>query len=271
MIPVILGLTDTLIGNIIFYSGGGAPSIVAGFLVFTTYSKEARKDYFTRCLSLKRMGLRWTFFTITLFLISIIISLYISTSVLGMELPGMKWLHIAISQPYIVPILLFFSIISGPLNEEFGWRGYALDRLLIRYGFTISSSILGFVWAIWHLPWYFTPGQLQYDLLQKSFLDAFIFIPYCIALSFIVSIVYINTNRSVLAGAFVHMMTNFITSQLLMPYTAETGGLIQYINIAVCCVVIIYAKNSKKFKNTTANVINNIKIDYERYSKGMTS
>ncbi len=109
------------------------------------------------------------------------------------------------------------------------------DRLLIRYGFTISSLFLGFIWAIWHLSWYFTPGQAQYDLLQKSFLDAFMFIPYCIALSFVVSVVYINTNRSILAGAFVHMMSNFITSQLLMPHVAEIGSVIRYVHIAVCC------------------------------------
>lgn len=268
MIPVILGLVGTTIGTIIFYSGGGAPpSVVALFLVYTTYSKQARKDYFTRCFSLKRMGLRWTLFTIILFLIVVTVGLSISTLVLEIELPGMEWLHIAISQSYMIPLLLFFSIISGPFNEEFGWRGYALDRLLIRYGFTISSLFLGFIWAIWHLPWYFTPGQAQYGLFQKSFLDAFMFIPYCIALSFVVSVVYINTNRSILAGAFVHMMSNFITSQLLMPYVAEIGSVIRYVHIAVCCLVIVYAKNSKRFKYTTANVINDIKMDCERFSK----
>lgn len=125
----------------------------------------------------KKMGLRWPLFTIALFLVIVTMGLFISTLKFKMDLAGMEWLHIAIPQPYLIPLLLFFSLISGALNEEFGRRGYALNRLLIRYGFTVSSLVLGFIWASRHLFWFFTPGQAQYDMLQKSLLDAFMFIP----------------------------------------------------------------------------------------------
>ena len=44
-IPVIFGLTGTGVGTFIFYFGGGAPSVVALFLVFLTYPKDKRADY----------------------------------------------------------------------------------------------------------------------------------------------------------------------------------------------------------------------------------
>jgi uncharacterized protein len=44
---------------------------------------------------------------------------------------------------------LWFVLAWG---EEIGWRGYALPRLVQRFGFLIASTILGLVWAVWHYP-----------------------------------------------------------------------------------------------------------------------
>lgn len=38
--------------------------------------------------------------------------------------------------------------VRGPVNEELRWRGYALDKMLIRYGFVKGSLMLGFVWGL---------------------------------------------------------------------------------------------------------------------------
>ena len=140
------------------------------------------------------------------------------------------------------------SLISGPLNEEFGWRGYALDKLLVRFGFFGASAILGFIWAIWHLAWYFTPGQAQYNLLQDSLFHAVMYIPSVMMLSCFVTFVYIKTKRSILAGALVPMLSNLIGSQLLSPYSIEIGVLIRYMKTAFFAIVILYALTSQKFK-----------------------
>lgn len=247
-LPVLFNFTGTTLSSVCFIAAGPAPSLLGLFFVFKTYDKDAKKDYFRRCFSFKRMGIKWFLFTVLFFVVIALVSLFIGVVILKYEMPQMLWINISIKQPYMIPILLFLSLNSGPVNEEFGFRGYALDKLLIRFGYAKSSLILGFIWGIWHLPWYFTPGQVQYELLQSSLFDAFMFIPATILLSFVVSFVYLNTNRSILAGALVHMMFNLITSQILYPYTTQMGITIRYVSMVFCSLVTIYSLFSKRFK-----------------------
>ena len=259
-IPVVFGFTDTGAGTFIFYFGGGAPSVVALFLVFLTYPKDKIKDYFRRCISFRQMGWKWPLITIAVFAVLSFVSIASGVGFLGYDMPAMDYIKAIAANPLNIFLVLLISLISGPLNEEFGWRGYALDRLLVRFGFLKGSFILGFIWAIWHLPWYFTPGQAQYNLMQDSVFHALMFIPSVMMLSVFVSFVYVKTNRSILAGALVHMFSNLIGSQLLSSYTTEISMLIRYVNMAFFLVVIVYAAFSHKFKEETAAVIESIKI-----------
>jgi membrane protease YdiL (CAAX protease family) len=174
-------------------------------------------------------------------------------------MPTMDFIRAIAANPLNIFLVILISLISGPLNEEFGWRGYALDRLLLKFGFIKGSIILGFIWAIWHLPWYFTPGQAQYNLMKDSVFHALMFIPSVMMLSVFVSFVYVKTKRSILAGALVHMFSNLIGSQLLSSYTTEISMLIRYTNMLFFLGVIIYAVCSKKFKTETSAVIENIR------------
>ncbi len=259
LIPVLLGITGTGLGTFIFYFGGGAPSVTALFLVCLTYPKDKKRDYFLRCFSVRRAGWKWPLITIVVFALLSAISIAVGVGILGFEMPTMDYIKAIAANPLNILLVLLLSLISGPLNEEFGWRGYALDRLLVRFGFLKGSLVLGFIWAIWHLPWYFTPGQAQYNLLQDSVFHALLFIPSVMMLSVFVSFVYVKTGRSILAGALVHMLSNLIGSQLLSSYTTQISMLIRYMNMAFFLGVIIYVVTSRKFKDETAAVIETIR------------
>lgn len=254
-IPVLFGFTGTGIGTFVFYFGGGAPSVTALFLVFLTYPKDKRKDYFRRCFSFRQAGWKWPLITVFVFSALSVLSLVIGAGLLKFDMPTMDYIKAIAANPLIIFLVILLSLISGPLNEEFGWRGYALDRLLVRFGFLKGSLILGFIWAIWHLPWFFTPGQAQYNLLKDSVFHALMFIPSVMMLSVFVSFVYVKTGRSILAGALVHMFSNLIGSQLLSSYTTEISMLIRYVNMVFFFGVIIYAASSRRFKAETAAVI----------------
>jgi membrane protease YdiL (CAAX protease family) len=56
------------------------------------------------------------------------------------------------------------NLLGGPLNEEPGWRGFALPRLQARYGPLIGTLLLGLGWAFWHLPLFLVQGWLTVPL-----------------------------------------------------------------------------------------------------------
>ncbi len=252
--PVFIGIEGTPLGTFLFYFGGGAPSVTALFIVFLTYSKEQRKDYFMRCFSFRYVGIKWLVLIVLFFTLISVIGIGIGVYLLGYSLPEMAYIHAIMQNPLNLFLVLFFSVISGPLNEEFGWRGYALDKVFVKFGFTRATLLLGFIWGIWHLAWFFTPGQAQYNLLQNSLFDAVMYMPSVMLFNFAVSYVYIKTKRSILAGALVHMFSNLLGSQLLSPYSTEISMTIRYTKMFFCGCLTLYCIFSKRFNEEYNNL-----------------
>jgi membrane protease YdiL (CAAX protease family) len=70
----------------------------------------------------------------------------------------------------VVPAFGVVLVLGGPLGEEIGWRGFALDPLQQRFGPVGASLVLGVLWALWHLPLFFDSDQIQHDLSPVLFL-----------------------------------------------------------------------------------------------------
>jgi membrane protease YdiL (CAAX protease family) len=103
--------------------------------------------------------------------------------------------------------LVFFTFWFGPLPEEIGWRGFALDRLQNRMSALNASLILGAVWAIWHVPLFWIPNTFQHEIGFGS-LRSWIFLSSMIPLSVLMTWVYNNTSRSTLSAVLIHFSGN---------------------------------------------------------------
>lgn len=44
---------------------------------------------------------------------------------------------------------------TGPVAEEFGWRGYLLPKLAERWPPNVAGLMIGFIWTLWHLPLFY--------------------------------------------------------------------------------------------------------------------
>ena len=133
------------------------PTIAAFLLTYINEGRNGAKELLKR-------GLDFRFRKIWLIPIFLLMPAIVGFSLLLAVLIGEPVPEIAVlSQPWvIIPAFFYILFLGGPLQEEFGWRGYALDRLQINYNALVSSVILGFIWGLWHLPLFFMPRQEMY-------------------------------------------------------------------------------------------------------------
>ena len=266
-VPIIFGMQNTVIGDSLFkILVGPAPSIIGLIMVFATYSKEQRKGYIRRCFNIKQLGLIFPILLIALYIFVCLLTIFISTNFLGGSVPEFAGLKSVLSQPLTIFIYLFFALISGPLNEEFGWRGYSLDHLFEKYSFVKASLILGFIWGMWHLPWYFYPSNGQYIAWSISPIHGMYFIVNSMTTSLLVSICYVKKNRSVIAGALVHLLSNFLVGgTLIYPFDNTYIIISMYVASILELVVSIIIINRKKFKAQFTKIKENIKDEFKNY------
>jgi membrane protease YdiL (CAAX protease family) len=101
----------------------------------------------------------------------------------------------------LVPMTLVLD--TGPLGEEFGWRGFALPRLLRRWPPLTAALVLGAIWWAWHLPAFFIKA------LSQSHLSIPLFFVNALALSVLMTGLYLRTGGDLLPLVLVHVMANW--------------------------------------------------------------
>jgi uncharacterized protein len=214
--PLALGQHDPyqMPWTICLILGGMGPSVVGIAMIMLTGTPDQRKDYWLRVVSMKRIRLVWWVVILLIFPIVYGIGIALAVS-LGSPAPGMRELMDLMANPGQWLLVGFISFMSGPFSEEFGWRGYALDRFLLRAGSFWGTLCLGVLWAVWHLPLYFAPNT-WYSKMGLGLAGLGSFIAMNVGVSFIMTVVYQACNRSILAGMLLHFTSNF-TSQLYAP------------------------------------------------------
>ena len=122
---------------------------------------------------------------------------------------------------------------TGGINEESGWRGFALPRLQAKYPVIVSVVIVWFFWAAWHLPYDFGRGLPLDQILENRIL-------WNLVLTILLSWVYNRTKGSILAPALFHPAMNTFGNNL------GGGTLASYLFIGLAVLAIITDKMWKK-------------------------
>ena len=177
-----------------------------------------------------KVGFRWYFAAAFLFLAPVVIALVYQA--LGNSAPGPKPGETFLSMAGTV----LFTLFSGPIAEELGWRGFALPRLQAKYTALVSSLILGVIWTCWHIPLFFITGSSQMGIPFP------IYLVLVMTVTIYLTWLYNNTRGSLIItilGHFSYNLTGFLTGVLrLMPamvFYMTAGPL-----LAVLVAVIIF-------------------------------
>jgi membrane protease YdiL (CAAX protease family) len=179
---------------------GYMPTLAAVIVTGATRGKDGVHALF-RKLTIVRVGLGWYFFAIFGLTVMYVVAILLHNlfgylpdlPILSDKLPHLPPLQLVLS---VVPMYIVIGLVNG---EELGWRGLALPRLQAKYNALTSSLIIGVIWAIFHLPLFFTvTGSSQVDWSFVSFLIS------TVSLSVLYTWMYNNTRGSVLMAYLFH-------------------------------------------------------------------
>lgn len=183
-----------------------APNFAAMIVVGLTEGRKGIQNLLKQFFRWK-VGLRWWLVTLILPVILAVLSIG-AVKLSGGEMIGAEGKDFT----HIFFLRFMFSLTTGSIGEEAGWRGFALVRLQKHMGALKASLLIGLVWAFWHTPMWVIRG-LSYDYIFNFFLA-------CIGLSIFYSWIYNQSQGSLLLVALAHNLTNALDRTLSRSYGA---------------------------------------------------
>ncbi|HEY9294462.1 MAG TPA: CPBP family intramembrane glutamic endopeptidase [Microlunatus sp.] len=128
-----------------------------------------------------------------------------------------------------------YTLISGPLSEEFGWRGYLQPRLRQRFGRARTAVVLGLGWGLWHVPLFLLPGTGQHQLGLFTIGGASFFLTI-IAFSYLIILITEDLRGGVWAAVAAH--AGFNAADALMPPHGDLGAVIELVAMIILAGVV---------------------------------
>ncbi len=219
------GLKDYLAGP--FNLGPWGPLFAAIVVTFLYQGSAGVKELLKRGI-MTRLG-KWWWIILLTFPVLIGGSLWLS-SLLGYPVPELP----ALAEPITLPIaLVWIFFLGGPLQEEFGWRGYVFENLRDKVNALNAAIIAGLMWGLWHLPLFFVPrAEFYYNRPVWGLLLTTILV------GIILAWFYSNTKGSVFAATLGHTMFNW--SNFVFPSLgSDSAALILFALyfIVVACII----------------------------------
>ncbi|MBN1485051.1 MAG: CPBP family intramembrane metalloprotease [Chloroflexia bacterium] len=219
------------------YLGGMMPLAVAVGLVYLRHDRPFQRDFWRRIVDFRRIPLRW-YAVIFLYAplksgLAALIDVLLGGQ--GIEPEALTRL---LEQPLLILPTLLFWLIFGPVPEEPGWRGYALDGLQARRGALLASLLLGLAWSLWHLPLFFIKGTWQAEAVGLGTQRFWFYMLAIVIEAVLYTWIYNNTHRSTLSAILFHYVGNAFGELFALSERAEAYNFILMIAAVVLVVVI---------------------------------
>ncbi len=242
------------ISFILYLIGGFGPTIAGLLMIGRTMDRTDQQNVFQRLIDIHRIDWCWGAFILTIFPVLGGLTIQIYRLLYG-NYPALPALQGFTGKPGDIVTLIFVAIqvmLMGPLAEEIGWRGFALDRLLNRWSGSTAGIIIGIIWGVWHLPLFFISGSMYYEWGFGTGLF-WLFLLRMTALSVIMTLVYVHTNRSILSAILLHFMFNF-TYGFLQPSPNKVHSLGTTLISLIACAALITMVRQNTSQNETGTV-----------------
>ena len=132
------------------------------------------------------------------------------------------------------------TVTLASIIEEVGWKGYCEDSIGNYMNWFWESMIFGALWSLWHLPLIFIRGTYQAGLMVNPLFVVNFFVSG-IPLGFIITWVYLASDRSILACMIFHLFVNFMQEKIAM--TPETKCVETIVVTAAAALIVLANKD----------------------------
>ena len=220
-----------------------APAVVSTVFVLRSGSKALKQDLKNKLVGFYKVKWMNVFLAVGAF------AVIVAASILLSLVFGQKTDQFAFTEDFSCTGVgiggALVTILLASVIEEVGWKGYCEDSIGNYMNWFRESMVFGVIWSFWHFPLLFIRGTYQAGLTANPLYVINFFISG-IPLGFIITWVYLASDRSILACMVFHLFVNFIQEKIAM--TPETKC-VETLVVTVATVIIV-ARNREMFFET---------------------
>ena len=219
-----------------------APAVVSTVFVMVSGSDALKQDLKNKLVGLYKVKWLNVLWAVIVFAIVVVCSILLSL-LFGQSLDQFSFTE-DFSFTGVGIASAFITITVASIIEEVGWKGYCEDSIGNYMNWFWESMIFGVLWSFWHFPLIFIQGTYQAGLMVNP-LYVINFFVSGIPMGFVITWVYLVSDRSILACMIFHLFVNFMQEKIAM--TPETKC-VETIVITLAAAIIVVAKKDMFFE-----------------------
>jgi membrane protease YdiL (CAAX protease family) len=214
----------------LYVLGGFGPLVAAVILSARHGGRSAVRALFAQ-LNPRRVRARW--FLLPVLLVPLGLVPVGGLLAAGGELPGREAVP-GIAAMFLAQVVLVATI-GGGLDEETGWRGYALPRMLRTTHPITASVVIGLLWAPWHLPLWLDPTGTH------AAYPFWVYLLDTVALSVLLGWMYCASGGSLLIAIWAHALANSADGVRYQILGDDKGDLVHQLTMVAAHLLAVAA------------------------------
>ena len=222
------------IGGILMLLGLLAPAVVSTVFVLASGSDILKKDLKNKIIGFYKVKWANVLLSILVFAGIVVCSILLSLA-FGQSLEQFSFTEdFSFTGVGIGSAVMAVTLAS--ILEEIGWKGYCEDSIGEYMNWFWESMLFGALWSFWHFPLIFIKGTYQAGLMVNPLYVVNFFVS-AIPMGFIITWVYLVSDRSILACMVFHLFVNFMQEKIAMTPETKCVGTIVVTAVAAFIVV----------------------------------
>ena len=220
-------------GAILMVIGLFSPAVVSTIFVLVSGSDVLKKDLRNKIVGFYKVKWLNVLFAVLVFAVIVACSILLSLA-FGQSLSQFSFTDdFSFTGVGIGNALVTITLAS--IIEEVGWKGYCEDSIGNYMNWFWESMIFGVLWSFWHFPLIFIKGTYQAGLMVNPLYVVNFFLSG-IPLGFIITWVYLVSDRSILACMVFHLFVNFMQEKIAMTPLTKC---VETIVVTIAAVIIV--------------------------------